>query len=69
MKQQAEVRQLKEGGYVVIDDEMFDICGERCNVIPQENVVVTDFKKGLTEEKAKEAIIKLKECNGSSDYV
>jgi len=42
--------------YVVVDDEPFDICGDKCNVIPKENVVTTKPSEGLTKEKADEII-------------
>ena len=45
--------------FVVIDDENYDICGEACSVIPESRFVQTDFKEGLTEEKAEEVIKKL----------
>ena len=54
------VRQNGIRQYIVIDDEPFDICEERCSVISKDKVVVTDHIEGLTEEKANEAIRKLK---------
>ena len=53
------VRQNGIHQYIVIDDEPFDICGERCNVISKDKVVITNHTEGLTEEKANEAIRKL----------
>ena len=46
--------------YVVIEDEIFDVCGEYCNLIPVERVVEIDHKRGLTEDKIKEVIEKLR---------
>ena len=54
-----DVRQNGIRQYIVIDDEPFDICGERCSVISKDKVVVTDHIEGLTKEKAKETIRKL----------
>lgn len=36
-----------QGNYLVIDDEITDICGDYCNTIPKENVLQTDFNEGL----------------------
>ena len=50
---------LKENeveAYVVVDDEVFDICGDKCKAIPKENVVATNPTEGLTKEKADEVI-------------
>ena len=36
-----------KGKYLVIDDEITDICGDYCNVIPTKNVLQTDGDEGL----------------------
>jgi len=46
--------------YIVIEDEIIDVCGEYCNLIPVERVVEIDHKRGLTEDKIKEVIEKLR---------
>ena len=38
--------------YLVIDDEIIDICGDYCNVIPKENVLQTDGNEGLLHKDA-----------------
>lgn len=38
--------------YLVIDDEISDICGEKCNVIPEENVYQTDGNEGMLHKDA-----------------
>ena len=38
--------------YLVIDDETSDICGEKCNVIPEENVYQTDGNEGMLHKDA-----------------
>jgi hypothetical protein len=35
--------------YIVLDDEIEDICGEKCNVVPKENVLEIDMNQGLSE--------------------
>ena len=51
--------------YVVIDDEIDDICGDKCNVIPKENVVEVDMNEGLTNANTLDIITKL---NGLEGY-
>lgn len=41
-----------KGKYLVIDDEVVDICGDYCNVIPKENVLQTDGNEGLLHRDA-----------------
>ena len=38
--------------YLVIDDEITDICGDYCNVIPVKNVLKTDGNEGLLNKDA-----------------
>ena len=38
--------------YLVIDDEIIDICGDYCNVIPKKNVFKTDGNEGLLNKEA-----------------
>ena len=38
--------------YLVIDDEVSDICGEMSNLIPKENVLETDGDEGLLNSQA-----------------
>lgn len=45
--------------YLVIDDEVLDICGSRCDVIPLENVIEIDMREGLSDKNAVDIIIKL----------
>ena len=40
------------GKYLVIDDEIQDICGDYCNVIPKENLLQTDNNEGLLNRDA-----------------
>ena len=45
-----------KGKYVVLEDEVIDVCGDYCDTIPREFVVEVDMKTGLTHadvEKAK----------------
>ena len=47
--------------YVVLEDEILDVCGERCQTIPEEYVVEVDSKNGLSHydiEKAKTILYK-----------
>ena len=46
--------------YVVIEDEIMDVCGGYCDMIPREHVVETDYRYGLTEGKMNEVIEKLR---------
>ena len=41
-----------KGTYLVIDDEITDICGDYCNEIPKENVLQTDGNEGLLHKDA-----------------
>ena len=43
---------FKKGKYLVIDDEVVDICGDYCNVISKENVLQTDGNEGLLHKDA-----------------
>lgn len=38
--------------YLVIDDEPFDICGDRCNLISKSNVLQTNMDEGLLNKDA-----------------
>jgi len=41
-----------KGRYLVIDDEISDICGERCRIIPSENILQTDSNEGMLNKDA-----------------
>ena len=43
--------------YCVLDDEIIDICGEYCDVIPHSNVVHVDSKEGLSQTDVNRVII------------
>lgn len=45
--------------YIVIDDEVSDICGSKCDVIPLENVIEVDMNEGLSNANAIDIIIRL----------
>lgn len=47
--------------YVVIDDEIYDICGEKCDVVPMSLVVQTDGKEGMLHKDAIEIAKRLNE--------
>jgi len=36
--------------FVVLEDEVADVCGEKCSIIHKLNVVEVDMKKGLTHD-------------------
>lgn len=40
------------GKYLVVDDEVVDICGEKCDDIPKENVLQTDYMEGMLNRDA-----------------
>jgi hypothetical protein len=42
--------------YVVLEDEVSDVCGERCDTIPHSNVVEVDMKEGLSHANIEMAI-------------
>ena len=42
--------------YVVLEDEIIDVCGEYCNAIPPENVVEIDMETGITHATAMKAV-------------
>jgi hypothetical protein len=42
--------------YVVLEDEIDDVCGEKCNNIPKENVVEVDMRNGLTHQDVQNTI-------------
>ena len=48
------------GNYVVLEDEILDVCGELCNSIPKENVIEVDMNEGLSHKNVLEAISILK---------
>jgi len=41
-----------KGNYLVIDDEITDICGDYCNIILKENTLQTDGNEGLLHKDA-----------------
>lgn len=43
--------------YVVLEDEISDVCGEKCSEIPFENVVAVDMNEGLSHYDTMEAIM------------
>lgn len=42
--------------YLIIDDEIIDICGDYCNVIPKKNVLKIDGNEGLLNKEALQII-------------
>ena len=42
--------------YVVLEDEVSDVCGDRCNTIPIDKVVEVDMNEGLSNVNVKIAI-------------
>lgn len=42
--------------YVVLEDEIADVCGYKCHSIPIENVVEVDMNEGLSHKNAMDAI-------------
>ena len=53
--------------YIVLEDEPIDVCGEKCNAIPDWFVVKVDMKEGLTFANAEEAVIKLGRIYGDTE--
>lgn len=49
--------------FVVIEDEIDDVCGNRCNVISRESVVEVDMNEGLTHKNVVDAIDILNSIN------
>jgi len=49
--------------YIVIDDEIDDICGDKCSKIPKENVVEIDMNEGLSNGNVIDIITKLNDLN------
>ena len=45
-----------KGKYLVVDDEVVDICGEYCNIIPASRVREIDGKEGLLNKDALEIV-------------
>ena len=44
------------GSYVVFEDEISDVCGEKCSIIPREFVVEIDSTEGLSHKNIERAI-------------
>lgn len=42
--------------YVVLEDEIDDVCGKKCSSIPREFVVEVNMKTGITDDDVKKAI-------------
>jgi hypothetical protein len=42
--------------YVVLEDEVSDVCGERCSSVPKNKVVETDMHEGLSHKDVLRAI-------------
>ena len=47
-----QVVEIELQRYLVLDDESFDICGEKCDVIPRECFIQTDMNEGLLNKDA-----------------
>lgn len=45
--------------YVVIEDEVIDVCGSKCNIIPSSNVIEVNMEEGLSNKNTIDTIIKL----------
>jgi len=45
-----------KGNYIVLEDEIDDVCGDECNVIPRNKVIEIDMNEGLSNKNAQEAI-------------
>ena len=43
--------------YVVLEDEISDVCGEKCSAIPFKNVISVDMNEGLSHYDTMEAIM------------
>jgi len=46
--------------YVVLEDEISDVCGDKCSLIPKEFVIQVDMKEGLSNKNIEKAIQILK---------
>lgn len=42
--------------YIVLEDEIIDVCGEKCNLIPREFVIEVDMNEGLSNKNIERAI-------------
>ena len=42
--------------YVVLEDEVSDVCGDRCNTIPKDKVVEVDMREGLSQKNINRAL-------------
>ena len=51
--------------YVVLEDEVSDVCGAKCNIIPVDKVVEVDMNEGLSNKDVINTIIRL---NGLDQY-
>ena len=49
----------KVDNYIVIEDEVFDVCGSKCNVIRPEYVIKVDSNEGLSHKNTIESVVKL----------
>lgn len=48
--------------YIVIDDEIDDICGKRCSAIPVTHVIETNMEIGISHKNISKAIDCLNNC-------
>jgi len=53
------IREYNITNYVVLEDEIRDVCGSKCNAIPRSNVIEIDMTNGLSDKNAIDAIKKL----------
>jgi hypothetical protein len=48
--------------YVVLEDEPCDVCGHKCDIVPEDKVVQVNMKNGLTHEDIEKAKSILMQC-------
>jgi len=48
---------IDEYDYVVLEDEPIDVCGEKCNVVPEHNVIKVDMNEGLSDLNSVHALL------------
>ena len=53
--------------YVVIEDEISDVCGDKCSTIPINHVVEVDMNEGLSHKNTIDAIMKLNDIKEIED--
>ena len=58
-----------ECDYTVLEDEIADVCGDKCNIIPKDYVIEVDMDEGLSHINTIETVIRLNKLSKLDGYM